>query len=133
MKKSEGGVENYALDARAKPHRVKATLQRSMPVSIKLLVLYPRPIDEEVFEQIYHDQHMPLMRRLITPAGRTPTYRVRLPADAPFYRMAEVHFDCLTDLEAFATSEEGKRARHSSAAVSTGGKPLVLVCERDSL
>jgi uncharacterized protein (TIGR02118 family) len=101
-------------------------------VSIKLVVLYPRPIDEEIFEQVYHNQHMPLMRRLITPAERTPTYRVRLPSDAPFYRMAEVHFASLAELEAFASSEEGKAARHSSSAVSTGGKPSILICERDS-
>jgi len=102
-----------------------------MPVSIKLVVLYPRPIDEQHFERIYHAEHMPLMRRLITPPARTPTYRVRLPSDAPFYRMAEVHFDTLADLQAFANSEEGRGARHSSAAVSTGGKPVVLICEAD--
>ena len=101
-------------------------------MSIKLIVLYPRPIDEAVFEQVYHDQHMRLMRRLITPAERTPTYRVRLPGAAPFYRMAEVHFDSLAELEAFASSDEGKGARRSSEAVSTGGKPVVLVCEKDA-
>jgi uncharacterized protein (TIGR02118 family) len=131
MNKSEARVEHYALDAPRESAQSECNLKRSMPVTIKLVVLYPQPIDEEVFEQIYHGQHMPLMRRLITPAERTPTYRVRLPADAPFYRMAEVHFDCLAELEAFATSEAGKGARHSSSAVSTGGKPLVLVCERD--
>jgi uncharacterized protein (TIGR02118 family) len=102
-----------------------------MPVSIKLVVLYPRPIDEEAFERVYHEQHMPLMRRLITPAERVPTYRVRLPGDAQFYRMAEIHFDSFTELDAFANSEEAKNARRSSAAASTGGKPLVFVCERD--
>ena len=100
-------------------------------MSIKLVVLYPAPIDEAKFEQLYHSRHMPLMRSLIAPDSRTRTYRVRLPDGAPFYRMAEVDFDSLAEFDAFATSEQGKGARRSADSLSTGGKPIVLICERD--
>jgi len=39
--------------------------------------------------------------------------------------------DDLTELTAFASSEGAEIARHSSEAVSTGGKPIILLCEPD--
>ena len=100
-------------------------------MSVKLIVLYPRPIDEHVFERKYHGQHMPLMRSLIAPTSRLRTHRVRVPDNAPFYRMAEVDFDDVAQLDAFARSEGGKGARRSASELSTGGEPWTLVCEQD--
>ena len=100
-------------------------------MSIKLVVLYPRPIDESVFERMYHGQHIPLMRSLIAPASRVRTYRVRMPESSPFYRMAEVDFDDLAEFDAFARSDGSKGARRSAQQVSTGGEPWTLICERD--
>lgn len=100
-------------------------------MSVKLIVLYPQPIDEQAFERAYHGQHMPLMRSLIAPASRLRTHRVRMPNGAPFYRMAEVDFDDLTQLEAFVQSEGGKHARRSADQVSTGGGTSILICETD--
>lgn len=102
-------------------------------MSIKLMVLYPNPADQAAFEQQYHGKHMPLMRSIITPASRVPTYRVRHGAALPFYRVAEIHFENAAELEAFVSSEAAHRARQSSEAVSTGGKPLLLVCDQDAL
>jgi uncharacterized protein (TIGR02118 family) len=99
-------------------------------VPIKIVVLYPQPTDSPMFERVYHHEHLPLMRRLITPADRVPTYRVR-DASAPFYRMAEIHFPNLAALEAFGGSRDARVARQSSEQVSTGGKPVVLVCDAD--
>ena len=101
-------------------------------MSIKLVVLYPTPIDPAAFERAYHAEHMPLMRRVITPPDRTPTFKVVGPQAAPFYRMAEVHFATLEDLSAFATSPEGRHARSSAQRLYTGGEPVVLVCEADA-
>jgi uncharacterized protein (TIGR02118 family) len=101
-------------------------------MSIKVVVLYPPPIDEAAFEARYHGQHMPLMRGLIGPAERTPTFRIRGDGAARFYRMAEIHFASLAEVSAFGSSEGGQRARRSSEGVSSGGKPLLLICERDA-
>ena len=102
-------------------------------MSIKLVVLYPPPSDPLQFERAYHAQHMPLMRRLITPALRTPTFRVIGPAAAPFYRMAEVHFPSIVELSAFASSEAGQGAQRSALHVSTGGPPTLVVCAADAM
>ena len=99
----------------------------------KLIVLYPTPCDAGRFEDDYHGEHMPLMRSLIAPNSRLATFRVRGPGVAPYYRLAEVHFASLEELNAFARSEVGQGARRSSERVSSGGKPIVLVCEQDAL
>lgn len=100
-------------------------------MTIKLVVLYPRPVDEDAFERAYHGQHMPLMHSQISPASRLRTHRVRLPDGAPFYRMAEVDFDNLGQLQTWARSDGGQRARRSAIQVSTGGETCFLICESD--
>jgi uncharacterized protein (TIGR02118 family) len=97
----------------------------------KIVVLYPKPAEPDAFERAYHGEHMPMMRRIVVPAARVPTYAVRGPAGAPFYRMAEIHFADSEQLGEFARSEQAQIARLSAARLSTGGKPLVLVCEAD--
>ena len=101
-------------------------------MSAKIVVLYPHPTDPSAFERDYHGRHMPLMRQLVAPAGRVPTFAVKGPQSAVFYRMAEIHFDDLGALITFARSEDAQLARRSSESVSTGGTPLVLICERDA-
>lgn len=46
-----------------------------MNKAVKLVVLYPHPRDPAAFEKAYHDEHMPLMRRLIGSEEATPTFR----------------------------------------------------------
>lgn len=102
-------------------------------LSIKLIVLYPKPLDEAAFERTYHEQHMPFMRSVISPSERVPTYRVRESTGTPFYRVAQIDFEDFAELESFGQSEHGTHARRSSEAVSTGGAPLVLICEKDPM
>ena len=101
-------------------------------MSAKIVVLYPQPLDPVLFEQAYVATHLPLMRRLLGPGVPLPTFRTLSTPNrpAPFYRMAEIHFETLAQLRGFAASEQIELARSSSQHVSTGGPPLVLVCER---
>ena len=101
-------------------------------MSVKLVVLYPPPIDEEEFERRYVGEHLPLMRTLLGPDVPLPTYRILSPAGGagPYYRVAEIHFRDAGELQRFARSEGAERGRASSVAVSTGGPPLLLVCEQ---
>jgi uncharacterized protein (TIGR02118 family) len=101
-------------------------------MTAKLVVLYPHPVDPPAFERAYHTQHMPLMRRLISPSERTPTFRVLGRAGAPFYRMAEVHFASYEELSSFFASPEGEQCRLSSQRLSSGGPPVYFVCQPDA-
>ena len=105
-------------------------------MTVKLMVLYPHPRDELAFERRYVGKHLPLMRELLGPRVRIPTYRTLGSPErpSPYYRVAEIHFDDLEHFNAFARSEQAELGRRSSIEVSTGGMPLTLVCvEQDEI
>jgi uncharacterized protein (TIGR02118 family) len=48
---------------------------------------------------------------------------------APFYRIAELHFDSLDALQAAAGSAPAQQAVAHAVSISTGGTPVFLVAE----
>jgi uncharacterized protein (TIGR02118 family) len=101
---------------------------------VKLVVIYPRPVDEAAFEKAYKNEHIPMaedklkgMTRLVatkvlsSPQGQVTTYR-----------LAEVHFTTMDDLNKCAESEGGKEVIAHAMKISTGGPPILLVCEEES-
>lgn len=103
-------------------------------MTVKLLVLYPHPADKDEFEQKYVGKHLPLMRALVGPDVPLPTYRTLARGGRPaaYYRVAEIHFDDMEHLEAFARSEKARIGRESAIEVSSGGAPILLVCQPQS-
>ena len=101
---------------------------------VKIVVIYPRPKDEATFEQLYKEEHLPLaeeklkgMTRLVaTKVVSSPQGKVTA------YRIAEVHFSTMDDLTKCAESEGGKAVLAHAAKISSGGPPIVLVCEEES-
>jgi len=101
---------------------------------VKIVVIYPRPHDEEAFEKAFRDEHIPMaesklkgMTRLVA-AKVTGSPQGKVSA----YRMTEVHFSNIEDLNNCLESEGGKAVAEHAAQISTGGPPLVLVCEEES-
>jgi uncharacterized protein (TIGR02118 family) len=99
-------------------------------MKVKLVVLYPHPANVEKFEKIYNAKHMPLMRELVGSSVPLPTcLTVSTPErPAPYYRIAEIHFRDEDHFNEFISSGKSKIGRDSSVEVSTGGKPIYLVC-----
>jgi uncharacterized protein (TIGR02118 family) len=97
------------------------------------VVLYPFPADATAFEQVYTQDHAPMVtaenfkgiRKFVaskvigTPDG----------SPAPFYRIAELHFPSLAALQAAAASASGQRVVAHAVSISTGGTPTFLVAE----
>ncbi|AUW60617.1 ethyl tert-butyl ether degradation protein EthD (plasmid) [Sphingobium sp. SCG-1] len=101
---------------------------------VKLIVIYPTPTDVETFEAAYVNEHVPMaVQRL---AGKTKIVATKVlgaPAgEAPYYRIAEVHFPSMEALEACAESEGGKQTLAHAAAISSGGPPIILIAEEES-
>jgi uncharacterized protein (TIGR02118 family) len=100
----------------------------------KIVVIYPRPQDEEAFEKIYLREHIPLAeaklkgvsRRVLTKVKSSPQGKVSA------YRMAEVHFPSMDDLTKCIESEGCKEVMEHATKISTGGPPLMLICEEES-
>lgn len=102
--------------------------------SVKVVVIYPRPADENAFEREYYDVHMPMVESKLKGMTRFVATKV---LHSPYgkvasYRLAEVHFSSIEDLNKCFESEGGKQVMEHAATMSTGGPPLVLVCEEES-
>ena len=101
---------------------------------VKIVVIYPRPQDVEAFEKTYKDEHLPLAESKLKGMTRfVATKIVSSPQGKVLaYRIAEVHFSNMDDLNKCAESEGGKEVLAHAAKISTGGPPIVLVCEEES-
>jgi uncharacterized protein (TIGR02118 family) len=101
---------------------------------IKIVLLYPRPQDEEAFEKLYLGEHVPLAesklkgmtRMVLTKVKSSPQGRVSA------YRMKEVYFSSMDDLTKCIESDGGKEVSAHGSKISTGGQPLILICEEES-
>ena len=102
----------------------------------KIVVIYPRPTDLEAFEKAYVEEHIPLAMEKIkgvtkfaatkvvgTPDGSTP----------PFYRIAELYFPSIEALQESAASARTQEAVAHAFAISTGGPPIILVAEQETI
>jgi uncharacterized protein (TIGR02118 family) len=101
----------------------------------KLIVAYPPPTDTEAFEKVYHEEHVPLAIRNLQ--GMTKIVATKImtsPQGAPpFHRVAEVHFPSIQALQHCASSEGGKATLENAMKISSGGPPVIMVAEEESL
>ena len=101
---------------------------------VKLVVMYPRPKDIDAFEKVYQNEHVPLAVAVL--GGKTKIVGTKVlgsPEGIPaFYRIAEIHFRSMADLEACASSDGGKQALAHAVTISSGGPPIFLVAEEET-
>jgi uncharacterized protein (TIGR02118 family) len=101
----------------------------------KLMVIYPHPKDVAVFEKVYRLEHVPLAVAKLS--GETKIVGTKVLGSPqgipPFYRIAEVHFPSMQALEACAASEGGKEVLAHAAKISSGGPPIFLVAEEETV
>jgi uncharacterized protein (TIGR02118 family) len=102
---------------------------------VKLVVIYPRPKDVDVFEKIYQDEHVPLAVAKL--GGKTKIVATKMlgspQGTPPFYRIAEVYFPSMQALEECAASEGCKEALAHAVKISSGGAPIFLVAEEETI
>jgi uncharacterized protein (TIGR02118 family) len=102
--------------------------------SVKVVVIYPRPTDEEEFERAYKEDHIPMVEEKLQGMTRLVTTKV---LDSPqgkvaAYRLTEVHFSSMDDLSKCLQSDAGKEVVDHAIKISTGGAPILLICEEQS-
>lgn len=102
--------------------------------NVKLVVMYPRPKDIDAFEKIYQNEHVPLAVEKLE--GKTKIVATKILASPqgtpPFYRIAEIYFRSMADLEECAASDGGKEALAHAVMISSGGPPIFLVAEEET-
>ena len=102
--------------------------------AVKIVVIYPRPQDPDAFEQVYHDEHMPMAEEKLKGMTRfVATKVVGSPqGKVAAYRIAEAYFSTMEDLNKVLESDAGKEVVEHATKISTGGPPILLICEEES-
>ncbi len=94
----------------------------------KIVAVYGPPTDPEAFEAYYQQTHIPLAMK-IPGVERVELTRIvgTAQGDAPsVYRIAELWFADMAQLQAGAGSAEGQAAVEDLAAFATGGVTLFI-------
>lgn len=102
---------------------------------MKLIVAYPPPTNVEAFDKVYLEEHVPLaIAKLVGGIKIVATKILGSPqASSPFYRVAEVYFPSMRALETCADSPGGKEVLDHAAKISTGGPPVILIAEEETI
>jgi uncharacterized protein (TIGR02118 family) len=102
---------------------------------VKFVVIYPRPTDIDAFEKVYRDEHIPMaVEKLVGKTKIVATKILDSPQGMPpFHRIAEIHFPSLEALKACAASEGAQATLTHAESISTGGRPIFLVAEEETL
>jgi uncharacterized protein (TIGR02118 family) len=103
--------------------------------TVKLVVMYPRPKDIDAFEKAYQDEHVPMAMEKLKGVTRFVATKVMGSPQGtpPFHRIAELHFASMESLQACAASQGGKETIAHAASISSGGPPVIMVAEEQSL
>lgn len=102
-------------------------------MSVKIVVLYPYPKDQEAFEKAYTEEHMPLVAKSLPRLTKAVYARVLMsPAGAsPYCRITELHYPTLEALQADFSTPEAQALGAHAASISTGGIAFSLVCDEE--
>ena len=97
----------------------------------KIVVLYPRPTDVAAFEKAYVEDHVPMVPNFsgITKFVQTKVVSTASGEAAPFHRIAELYFPSMEILNTAASSRDAQQAVAHAVSISSGGSPIILVCE----
>jgi uncharacterized protein (TIGR02118 family) len=101
---------------------------------VKLIVIYPTPTDITAFEKVYVEDHIPMaLEQLKGPKKIVASKVLGSPqGSAPFYRLAEVYFDSMEDLEKCAGSEGAQATLGHASTISSGGEPILLIADEET-
>src|SRR5437763_4527455 len=101
----------------------------------KIVVIYPPPKDVAAFEDVYSKVHIPMAIEKLK--GKTKLVAAKILGSpqgaAPYYRIAEVHFPSRRALDACLSSEGAKQTVAHAVSISTGGPPIFMIAEEETL
>ncbi len=98
--------------------------------SVKIVVIYPHPTDEAEFERVYTGEHIPMVEEKLKGITRLVLSKVVSSPQGKVaaYRLAEVHFSSMDDLNNAISSDAGQAIVAHAQKISTGGPPIILIC-----
>ncbi|WP_329557327.1 EthD family reductase [Streptomyces sp. NBC_00696] len=97
-------------------------------MTVKLMVLYTRPVDGDAFDEHYRGVHAPLVEA-VPGLQRWESARVAGAADGggqTFHRVAELYFTDMESLEAALGSEEGRATGRDYRQIAPLGSRMFI-------
>ena len=101
---------------------------------VKFVALYGPPADAAAFERYYAETHVPLARRLpgLQQVETTLILNAAQGEVAPYYRIAELWFTDIGQLQAAVMSAEGQALTADVANFATGGVTVLVARAEES-
>lgn len=99
----------------------------------QLVVIYENPQDPDAFEDHYEHLHLPLAAEKMPGVRGARTFRVLGSADGgqtPYYRVAVMGYDSVSDLKAAVASDGGREVLADLPNFAIGGA-AALLCDDD--
>ncbi|PKA83105.1 uncharacterized protein (TIGR02118 family) [Ulvibacter sp. MAR_2010_11] len=95
---------------------------------LKLTVLYGHPVDATAFEKYYREKHMPLVDTMEGMARIELTKVLGTPdgQKAAYYRIAELYFTSLEQMQETMASAEGQATVNDLSNFATGGVTVMI-------
>jgi uncharacterized protein (TIGR02118 family) len=95
---------------------------------IKLTVLYGHPTDPVAFESYYANTHQPIVSKVkgFIKAELTKFMSAADGGKPAYYRMAELYFPSIEELQKTVESPEGKTLSADLANFATGGATIII-------
>jgi uncharacterized protein (TIGR02118 family) len=99
----------------------------------KLIILYGHPTDPAAFEEYYTNRHLPYAASHMPNVRGAETHTVVDSPNgggAPFYRIAQMSYDSVSDIKEGITSPQGRAVLADLDTFATGGV-TTFICETD--
>lgn len=97
-------------------------------MAVKLVVLYTQPEDVAAFDDHYVNQHMPLVADVPGLVKAETSKFVAAPdgGEQTYFRMAELYFDSLDDLQSGLASEAGAATAKDYRRIAPEGSRMFI-------
>jgi uncharacterized protein (TIGR02118 family) len=93
-----------------------------------LFVLYPMPVDVELFDRRYRDEHTLLVKAHLGMAKFVPHPVLGSPVGKPpFHLVVELAFDSGEEMRKALASSGGELTAKHAVEISNGGPPVLLI------
>ncbi len=100
----------------------------------KILVLFGRPKDPELFDKQYWEDHVPMAKQMPGLKKYTVHKVVSAPrGEPPYYQVVELEFDSMDSLKKALESQAGKDSGRHSVKIATGGITFLYAESKDAM
>lgn len=102
-------------------------------MTAKIIVLFGKPTDPQLFDKQYWDEHVPIAKKM--PGLRK--YTVHKVTSAPrgepaFYQVVELEFDNMDSLKNAISSQAGKDSGRHGVKIATGGMTFLYAESKEA-